>query len=279
MKRIFAAFLLFILLPTSALWAIEHPENDLEKVGISTKQGDLIDLGLVFTNSKGEKEPLSTIFAGTKPVILVPVYYGCPRLCGFLLSGVVELLNGLQLNLGSDYKIVTVSFDETEGPELAAERAKQYREQLKNRSNSVSDWHFLVGSKESITPLMKQIGFRYMKDGQEFAHSAVIIILTPGGKISQYFTGINFAPWDVKLSLVEASQGGIGSAIDHILLYCFRFDPTKGKYTWAAFNVMRAGGVLSLLALAAVIFLSARRSGRWPAIANGSDTNGPPIES
>ena len=110
-----------------------------------------------------------------------------------------------------------------------------------------------------IDQLMKQIGFNYRPDGEEFAHTAAMILLTPNGQISQYFTGIDFSPWDTKLALVEASQGSIGSALDHALLYCFRFDPTKGKYTWAAFGIMRAGGVLTLVFLVGLIFLLARR--------------------
>jgi protein SCO1/2 len=106
---------------------------------------------------------------------------------------------------------------------------------------------------------MQELGFRYMRDGQDFAHSAALMILTPSGEISQYFTGIEFPAWDVRLSLIEASKGEIGSAIDHLLLYCFRFDPLQGRYTWAVVGLLRVGGVLTLLVLAAVIITAARK--------------------
>ena len=121
---------------------------------------------------------------------------------------------------------------------------------------------YLVGGQEQVRALMGDLGFKYMRDGEDFAHSAALMILTPTGEISQYFTGIMFSPWDAKLALVEASKGGIGTAIDHLLLYCFRFDPLQGRYTWAVVGLLRVGGALTLIGLAMVYFFFARKRRR-----------------
>ena len=143
--------------------------------------------------------------------------------------------------------------------ESAEEKRRQYVTGLKLKDKAKSGWHFLVGEPENVNKLMNQIGFHYIEDKGEFAHSAAIMLLTHDGEISQYFTGIDFRPFDVKLALVEASKGKVGSIIDHVLLFCFRFDPTKGRYTWAAFNIMRLGGILTFLCLGALIFRLWRR--------------------
>jgi protein SCO1/2 len=124
------------------------------------------------------------------------------------------------------------------------------------------DIKFLVGDTISSTQLMSELGFKFMRDGQDFAHSAAVMILTPGGEISQYFTGISFPSWDVRLSLVEASRGNIGTAIDHLLLYCFRFDPLQGKYTWAVVGILRVGGALTLVGLGLMYYMLAFRKRR-----------------
>jgi protein SCO1 len=240
--------------------AIEKPETELSKSGIDTKQGQKINLDLSFTNALGEKKSLKELIDNKKPIILVPVYYGCPRLCGMLLGGVTKLLRDLDLRLSEDYQVVTLSFDDTEGFELAKKKSEKYYSDLSLSADQTQSWNFLVGDSENIHSLMSQIGFRYFKDKDEFVHAATIIILTPQGEISQYFTGVEFSPWDVRLALIEASQGKIGSIVDHILLFCFRYDHLKGKYIWAVSNFIRAGGAISLLFLIAVVIWASRRS-------------------
>jgi protein SCO1/2 len=164
---------------------------------------------------------------------------------------------GLVLN--QDYRILMVSFDTEDTAERARARAESLWEGISDRSSAEAGWRFLVTQGDSAPTLMNQIGFKYLPDKGEFAHAAALMILTPDGQISQYFTDVNAAARDVKLALVEASRGSIGSAIDHVMLFCFRFDQTKGKYTWAAFNIMRAGGALTLLFLAGLVLFLRRR--------------------
>lgn len=265
--------------------ALENPEQLQENVGLVQNHGRSVDFNLPFRGSDGVERPLREFVASGKPILLVPVYYHCPRLCGLLLSGTIDLLRKLELRLGDDYQVLTVSFDPEDTPETAGQRAAEQYEKLaaagstataQRAAGSASDsapgytepmtsyrtehWRFLVGSAPNITTLMESIGFKYQRDKGEFAHTAAIIVLTPQGEISQYFTGIEFPAWDVKLALIEASKGKIGSFMDHVLLFCFRFDPTKGKYTWAAYNFMKAGGLLTIMGLAAVVYVSGRKT-------------------
>lgn len=241
--------ILFILMffLSGTLLATEKPEEVPTHAGLTTVLGDQVDLGLEFYTAKNEKISLSKLLSGSKPVILTPVYYGCPRLCGLVLQAFTKLLNNIDLKLGDDFEVVTVSFDSTEKPDLAAERGQNYHQLIAQNQKNPDKWHFLVGEEPNVAKLMKQIGFHYVSDKGEFAHSAVIMVLSPAGKISQYFTDINFSPSDVKLALVEASQGKIGSLIDHFLLFCYRFDPTKGKYTLAAWRFIQIGVFLCVI--------------------------------
>lgn len=238
--------------------AIEKPQEEMSEVGLDTKLGNKVNLDLKFTTSDGETKTLKEITQLRKPIIITPVYYDCPRLCGLLLSGATKLFNNLNLKLGEEYEIVTVSFDQTEGPDKAKKRELEYKEKLTRPGANHKFWHFLVGTQENISVLMREIGFKYQKDKEEFAHTAAIIILTPEGEISQYFTGIEFSAWDVRLAVIEASQGKVGSLIDHFLLYCFRYDHAEGKYTWAVFSVMRVAGLASILILLSVIYWASR---------------------
>ena len=234
--------------------ALEKPGENLKDVGLTTQNGTELDLSLAFVDLDGTSRPLSEYVSSEKPTILIPAYYDCPRLCGLLLDGVSKLLGKLNLTLGDEYRVVTVSFDPSDTPETALEVAEKFRGSLGAEVGDVSEWLFLSGEQQNIVPLMTQLGFQYKEDMGEFAHTAAIFLLTPQGKISQHFAGISFPFRDVRLALVEASSGKIGTLLDQALLYCFRFDPTQGKYTWAAFNVMRAGGSATLLLLVGLIF-------------------------
>ncbi|MCI5064533.1 SCO family protein [bacterium] len=242
-----------------AVSALEKPGENLKEVGLTTENGTQLDLTRRFTAENGREAPLSSFLHPTKPTILVPAYYDCPRLCGLLLSGVTELLKRVELHLGDDFSVVTLSFNPEDTAEKARETGEKYRSLLGVSEAAASSWLFLSGASKEITPLMQQLGFRYKEDRGEFAHTAAIFVLTPEGKISQHFAGISFPYRDVRLALVEASEGKIGTLLDHALLYCFRFDPSQGKYTWAAFNVMRAGGGLTFLLLAGFIFWLRKR--------------------
>lgn len=264
LKRVVGASLVMLLacsLAPRVLFAVDRPEEVLDsKVGIFTQLSGKVDLSRQFTDVDGATKTLKEFAVPGKPIIIAPVYYKCPRLCGLLLDGVYTLLNDIPLALSQDYSLLVVGFDPTETPQDARKVMDKFNSRLIGQATADrSGVRFLVGSDQNVTALMQELGFRYMRDGQDFAHSAALMILTPSGEISQYFTGIEFPAWDVRLSLIEASKGEIGSAIDHLLLYCFRFDPLQGRYTWAVVGLLRVGGVLTLLVLAAVIFTAARK--------------------
>jgi len=241
--------------------AVERPEEVINKeVGVFTQLGARVDLGRVFSDRRGVKKTLREFAVADKPLIIVPVYYKCPRMCGLILDGVITMLNQQTLKLGSDFSVLAVSFDPLETAADADASWSKFNERLiGDAARGGEAFRFLVGSDEDIIGLMRELGFKYLREGKDFAHSAAVMILTPTGEISQYFTGIQFSPWDVRLSLIEASQGKIGSAMDHLLLYCFRFDPLQGRYTWAVEGMLRVGGVLTLLGLALVYFFFARK--------------------
>ncbi len=235
-------------------FALTEPGTELANASISTILGNSVDLSLPFQDESGKVAPLKTFVTASRPIIIVPAYYGCPRLCGLVLSAVTKTIKELGLTPGVDYTVLTASFDTTDTAESASKKAQEYKEKAGIPPDSAG-WKFLVGEESSVKNLMNQIGFHYLKDNGEFAHSAAIMLLTSDGTISQYFTGVEFPAQDVKLGLIEASEGRIGTALDHILLYCFHFDVTKGRYTLAVLNVMKVVGAVSILALSSLIFI------------------------
>ncbi|MBX7144580.1 MAG: SCO family protein [Oligoflexia bacterium] len=252
--------LLFALfLSVSSCLAIEQPEHVIPSLGPTTVLGAKISMDGNFIAEDGTKGRLRDFAKDGRPFIVVPAYYHCQHLCGLVLKHVAELVSELGLVLGQDYRVLTVSFDSSDTTERALERANDNWSSLPNKEQASSGgWRFLIGDGGSAESLMKEVGFNYSPDKGEFAHSAAIMILTPDGQISQYFTGISAAARDVKLALVEASRGSIGTPLDHVLLFCFRFDQTKGRYTWAAFNLMRVGAALTLVALVVTLWLLRR---------------------
>lgn len=246
--------------PALVAWSLEQPESRLQEAGIHPVLGTKLDAGLQFSDSSGKVVTLADVFSRERPIILVPVYYDCPRLCGLLLDGVVKLLKRLTLSLGRDFELVTVSFDPTESTDLAARRKSEYFSRAKISEEQKEYWHFWTGSKESIDPLMQGLGFKFFEDQGEFAHSAAIFIITPDGGLSQAFVNVEFSPLDVRLALVEASEGKIGTPLDHIMLFCFRFDPTRGKYTWAVLSLLKIVGFLTLVGLGVLFYRISRKS-------------------
>ncbi|NBW40000.1 SCO family protein [bacterium] len=261
---LFSMFLAVTLLVLPGAYALEDPGKELKEVGLSTVNGTELDLTLEFVDEDGIRAPLREFLSSEKPNILIPAYYDCPRLCGLLLTGVTELLNTLTLTLGEDYRVVTVSFNPQDGPESAKRIASEFRGKLVFDATKANEgeWRFLSGDEENIVPLMKSLGFHYKEDEGEFAHVAAIFLLSPQGMISQHLAGINFPYRDVRLALVEASQGKIGTLLDRALLFCYRFDDLQGKYTWAAFGFVRTGAGMTLLAL--VLFFGFLRKRESP---------------
>jgi protein SCO1/2 len=248
---------------TSSALAIESIDID-KKLNPATLLGSQLEGSIELVDELGVHSTLRDIVSRSrsdghsKPTILVPVYYDCPRMCGLTLNGVVDLVKKLPLELGKDYQLVSVSFDSSETPELAARRAQEYRGKL--GLQNAADWKFFVGQEAQVNKLMEQIGFKFLKDASgEFAHGAMIVVLTNSGVISQFFTGIEFPDWDVKLSLVQASEGGVGTILDQVMLFCFHFDPYKGRYTWAAWNVARFGSLFFMLLFGAIVLFNIRK--------------------
>lgn len=230
--------------------------KDLKEVGIDEKLGDTIPLDLEFYDTNSEKVKLNSFFLEKKPVILSLVYYSCPRVCNFATDGVVDVVNRMAaLEVGSDYKVLTISFNPEDTPEIAGQKAQRYYEQLDQRHFPKGNWHFLTGDAESIKALTNAVGFRYKKEGNEFAHPSSLIIITPDGMISRYLNGIQHEPKDLRMALLEATNGEIGTSriINKALLFCYQFDPVGKKYALAALKVVKAGGVITLLCLGAFL--------------------------
>ncbi len=243
--------------------ALAQAESPQKEIGFDQNLGDQVPLDLTFRDENGNNIQLKDYF-GDKPVILMPVYYKCPMLCGLELNGLVRCLRGLQMSTGmkahQDFTILTYSIDPRETPGLAANKRKQYLAQY-NCPEANDGWHFLTGDEESIQKLNQVIGFRTKFDpvtGQ-YAHAAGFVVCTPDGMLSRYLYGVDFAPKDLRLAVVESSLGRVGSVTEHVLLYCFRYDPTTGKYGLAIMNLLRAGGVLTVLILGTAITLMLRR--------------------
>ncbi|HEY7475909.1 MAG TPA: SCO family protein [Vicinamibacterales bacterium] len=234
----------------------------LREVGIDQKLGAQVPLDLMFVDENGRDVKLGDLFRA-KPVVLALVYYECPMLCTQVLSGIDGSLTALSFSAGKEFDIVVVSFDPGETPALAADRRKTFLNRYR-RAGAESGVTFLTGRQEAITRLADAVGFRYAYDQEidQFAHPAAITLLTSDGRVSRYLYGIEFAPRDLKLGIVEASEGRIGTAVDQLLLFCYHYDPASGKYGVAIMNIIRLGGVLTVVALAAFIVFSLRRDRR-----------------
>lgn len=244
-------FLLVLVGGTGNSFAI-NDVKDLKQVGIDEHLGDYIPLDLEFYDTNNKKVKLENYFLEKKPVILSLVYFSCPRVCNYATDGVVDVINRVSsLNLGRDYKILTVSFNAEDNPQIAGEKIKRYYDLLNEQHFPKGNWHFLTGNSDSITKLTESVGFRFKKEGEEFAHPSSLIIITPDGKISRYLNGIQHEPKDLKMALLEATNGEIGTSkiINKALLFCYQFDPVGKKYALQALNVVKAGGVVTLLSL------------------------------
>jgi protein SCO1/2 len=228
-------------------------------VRIEQKLNDSVPPDLTFQDETGQTVQLRDYF-GTKPIILTLVYYQCPMLCTVVLNGLTESLTELRFNIGDEFTVVTVSIDPTETTQLAAEKKALYTRRY-GRPSAAAGWHFLTGDEEAIKQLAQAVGFHYVYDPtiKQFAHASGIMILTPQGRIARYFYGIEYPPRDLRLGLVEAAAGKIGSPVDQVLLLCYHYDPATGKYTYAAMNLMRLGGVVTLIGLALFMMAMSRK--------------------
>jgi len=234
------------------------PSRLLQKVGINQKMGAQIPLDLPFVDESGQQVTLRR-YSG-KPVILAMVYFQCPSLCSMVLNGVLRSTKALEMTAGNQYEVVAISFDPRETPEIAAAKKKSYVETYA-RQGAEQGWHFLTGPETSSKALADAVGFRYVYDAltNQYAHSSAIMILTPAGRITRYFYGIDYPARDVRLGLVEASSENIGTPTDQVLLYCFHYDPTTGKYALAVMNVLRLAALVTFGVLAIFLIMMFRR--------------------
>jgi protein SCO1/2 len=227
----------------------------LKNVGIQQNLDGQIPPDLVFRDETGKTVRLGDYF-GQKPMILSLVYYRCPMLCGEVLSGLSGALKVLKFNVGDQFDVLTVSFDPNDTSEIGAAKKAEYMERY-GRPGAARGWHFLTGPQTSIDALTKAAGFQYQYDPktEQFAHSTAIMILTPEGKIAQYYYGVEYAPKDLRLGLIQASENKIGTLTDQILLYCYHYDPTTGKYGAMISRILQLSAMATVLILSVFMIL------------------------
>lgn len=234
----------------------------LKQVAFEQRLNAQLPLGLEFREETGRTVALREYF-GQKPVVLVPVYYECPMLCNLTMTGLVKTMRALPLAPGKDFRVVMFSFDPKEKPELAAEKKRAYLKRY-DKPGTDAGWTFLTGEEANIKALTEAMGFRYAYDPsiQQYAHAAGFVIATPEGKISRYLFGIEYSMRDLRLGLSESSQGRIGDPVAQLLLTCFHYDPTTGKYTMPVLTAIRAAGILTLAMIGGFLILNFRKEKR-----------------
>lgn len=233
------------------------------KVAVVQHMGAQLPLNDMFRDDTGHVVRLGDYFKSGRPVLLDFMYYRCPMLCSMVLEGTTSALTELKLDVGKDFDVVTVSIDPRDMPEDARVKKEKYVKRY-GRPSAYEGWHFLTAHEGSIKHLTDAVGFQYAYDpkSDQFAHGTVLIAVTPQGKVSKYFYGFEYKPRDVRLGLVEASQGKVGTAVDQLLLLCYHYSPSTGKYSAAAMGIMRAGGVFTILGLGGFIFIMLRNERR-----------------
>jgi protein SCO1/2 len=229
--------------------------TELQNVGIKEQHlGERLDLSLPFVSDTGEAVTLGQYFKKDRPVLMAMVYYTCPALCNYHLNALTEAMKQLKWTAGSEFEVVAVSMNHREGPDVAAKKKANYLKEY-GRLQAVNGWHFLTGSEENVKKLAAQLGFtfRWLPEKEQYAHASVAYVVTPGGKISRYIYGLNVDEKTLRLSLLEASNGKIGTIIDQVMMFCFQFDPQKSKYTLYAWNLVRIMAILMVVLLATLL--------------------------
>ena len=235
------------------------PPPQLKDVTFKQRLNEKLPLDAVFKDEGGRPVALGEYF-GHRPVVLAFVYYSCPMLCTQVMNGISSALKVMPFEAGKDFDVVLVSFDPRDTPAVAAEK-KQAHLQYWSAEKSAAAWHFLTGDEATIRRVTSAAGFSYRWDEPtgQFAHVSGVLVVTPDGRLSRYFYGVEYSPKDLRLALVESGQGRVGSAIDELLLYCYHYDPESGRYGVIVMNLIRLGGVLTMLAMGSFIVLMRRR--------------------
>lgn len=249
---------------------VDSRPSGLENVSFEQRLGTQVPADATFVDEMGATVRLGDYF-GPRPVVLALVYYECPMLCTQVLSGLTSGLKGINFNAGREFDVVVVSIDPGEGPGLASAK-KAANVDRYGRPETAGGWHFLTGRKAQIDRLASTVGFSYTYDEKtdQYAHAAGITVLTPEGRIARYFYGIDFAPRDLRLGIIEAADRQIASPVDSVLLYCFHYDPSTGKYGLVAMNIVRAGGILTVIGMLS-FWMVMRRQERRHAFARASE--------
>jgi protein SCO1 len=246
----------------SLAWAqrTEALPKELEGVGVTEHLKERIPLDLEFTDSDGKPVVLKQFFDGNRPVLLTLNYSNCPMLCSLQLNGLFDAMKRMPWAIGDKFEMITLSFDPLETPERARMTKQKYLE-IYRRPGAAEGWHFLVGREENIKKLTDAVGFRYRYSAErkQYVHVAVTFILTPDGRLSRYLYGVEYDPQTLRLSLLEAADGRIGSTVDQILLFCFHYDAEKGRYAPIAFRLMQIGGGATVLVVVGLIWILRRR--------------------
>jgi protein SCO1/2 len=260
-----AAIALLVLLEcggtAAALGSVAPP-----KVAIAQKLGTRVPLDLMFRNEQGEIVRLRQLFGSGRPVLLNFVYFSCPMLCPMTLEALSSSLSELKFDVGTEFDVITISIDPRDKASTAAQLKDKYVRRY-GRLKAANGWHFLTGNDTTIRQLADSVGFQYEYDSRtnQFAHGAALMILTPDGRMSRYLYGLEHKPRDLRLGIVEASGGKVGTATDQFLLLCFHYDPVTGKYSRKAMTFVRAGGVTTLVVLASFIVILIRKESGRPA--------------
>jgi len=240
--------------------ASQADAGNLKDIGIDQHLDQQIPLDLQFKDEDGNTVQLGKYFKKGRPVILTLVYYQCPMLCSEVLSGLNSAMQVMKFTAGNEYEVVTVSIDPRDTPEVAKAKKASYLKEY-NRPGAEDGWHFLTGQPDNIAKLAQTVGWKYRWEPKmnQFVHAAGIMLVTPQGKLAQYYYGIEYAPKDLRLGLIEASQDKIGNLVDAVLLYCYHYDPHTGKYGAVVSNMLRIGGAATILLLGGFIVLMVRR--------------------
>lgn len=262
-----AAILAALSLPAgvSAAAAEDPRPQALREVGFDQRLGETLPLQAVFRDSSGRQVRLGDYF-GRRPVVVSLAYYGCPMLCTLSLNGLASALQALSFDAGREFEVVTVSFDPKETTEQAAAARQAYLARYR-RPEAGNGWHFLTGDAQAIEALTRSIGFRYAWDDEtrQYAHPAGIVVATPEGRIARYLYGVEYAPKDLRFGLVEASAGRVGTPVDHLLLYCYQYDPVRGRYGATILRTLRFLAILTVVGLVSLIAVMRLRERTAPA--------------
>ncbi|MBN2295845.1 MAG: SCO family protein [Pirellulales bacterium] len=260
-----AAIVLFCCTPTLRAERKEPLPPELKGVGMTEHLNEKVPLDLEFVDSNGKKVKLADYFDGDRPVVLTMNYSNCPMLCSLQLNGLYDALGRMDWNMGDKFDMITVCIDPLETPERARMTKQKYLK-IYRRAGAADGYHYLTGSEENIKKVADAVGFhyKYSEKQRQYLHAAVTMILTPDGRVSRYLYGVEYDPQTLKLSLLEAADGKIGSSMDRFLLFCYHYDPESGRYGPAAFRLMQLGGGITIVVLVGGFMLLRRREKSKP---------------